>query len=274
MELDVFEHLVWRPFAARGYTSSFWEIHLDTLIKTWIAMAVLAVFVLAVRMALRRPISPFMYAVNLIFTYFMSLIEDSIGTLDYRIFGYVMSIFFFVLFNNIIEVLPFIGKVATSDLNTTFAIAICCFMYVQYQGLRFKGLAYFHKFVTPFFLFLPVNILGQLAKIASLSFRLFGNILAGTIIISLLHTAYESIQVVFIPAAIVTFIASEICGRYLGVKRYPLIGKVVSVAMVLVSFIPGAQLAFCIGEGSIQAYVIGLLTTLYVSSEVSASGGH
>jgi F-type H+-transporting ATPase subunit a len=65
---------------------------------------------------------------------------------------------------------------ATAALNTTIALALCCFLAVQYYGFRHSGLGYLMHFVgEPWWLF-PINILGELARPLSLSVRLFGNI--------------------------------------------------------------------------------------------------
>ena len=62
------------------------------------------------------------------------------------------------------------------------------FLYSQYLGIKRKGVGtYIKGFFEPIFLMFPMNVLGELAKSISHSFRLFGNVVGGGIIITLLY---------------------------------------------------------------------------------------
>ncbi len=89
------------------------------------------------------------------------------------------TFFLYILFLNLGGLVPgFVS--ATAALNTTIALALCCFLSVQYFGFRHSGFRYFMHFVgDPWWLFpinIPIHILGELARPLSLSVRLFGNI--------------------------------------------------------------------------------------------------
>ena len=89
------------------------------------------------------------------------------------------TFFLYILFLNLGGLVP--GFVSpTAGLNTTIALALCCFVAVQYFGFRHQGLGYLKHFIgEPWWLFpinIPVHILGELARPLSLSVRLFGNI--------------------------------------------------------------------------------------------------
>ncbi len=106
----------------------------------------------------------------------------------------VLALFFFVLFTNLAGLIPSIpgfksdGSLAepyiisaTAATSTTVALALIVFFYVQYVGIRAKGLGgYLKHFLGPvpflFWLFLPIEIIGEFVKPFSLSMRLFGNI--------------------------------------------------------------------------------------------------
>lgn len=93
---------------------------------------------------------------------------------------FVATIFLYILLNNLIGMIP--GALApTSSLNTTVALALLTFLYVQYQGIRAQGvwgrlkhLAGPVPMLAP--LMVPIEIIGELARPLSLSIRLFGNI--------------------------------------------------------------------------------------------------
>jgi len=73
--------------------------------------------------------------------------------------------------------------------------------------------------------------------------------------------------------AIVTLIFSLLIERYSVETRFPRLNKIILGATVVVSVIRGAQIVFCIGVGTIQAFVVSLLTSMYLSAEIGSSGG-
>ena len=74
----------------------------------------------------------------------------------------------------------------TNDINTTVALALLTSLAYFYAGLSKKGLGYFKRYIEPLPLLLPINILEDFTKPLSLSFRLFGNVLADEITVSVL----------------------------------------------------------------------------------------
>ena len=77
----------------------------------------------------------------------------------------------------------------TADLNTTFALALVTVFMIQYYGFKFNGTGYLKKFFnfsTPIMFFVGIlELISELARILSFSFRLFGNVLAGEILITI-----------------------------------------------------------------------------------------
>lgn len=74
----------------------------------------------------------------------------------------------------------------TNDINTTAGLAILTSVSYFYAGLSKKGLSYFSKYVQPTPILLPINVLEDFTKPLSLSFRLFGNILADELVVAVL----------------------------------------------------------------------------------------
>lgn len=74
----------------------------------------------------------------------------------------------------------------TNDINTTVALALLVSFTYFYAGLEKKGLGYFKRYIEPTPVLLPINILEDFTKPLSLSFRLFGNILADELTVSVL----------------------------------------------------------------------------------------
>ena len=77
----------------------------------------------------------------------------------------------------------------TNSINTTLALAICVFFMYNIEGVRVKGLGYFKHFIEPVglcFLMLPIHLIGEVARPASLAIRLFGNLTGEDLTLALL----------------------------------------------------------------------------------------
>lgn len=118
----------------------------------------------------------------------------------------VASFFFFILLGNYLGLLPGVGTIGfykvegpsevfvplfrsiNSDLNTTLALALVSLVTTHYLAISYLGLSgYLKKFLSlnPIFLFVGLlEVIGEATKILSLSFRLFGNIFAGEVLLS------------------------------------------------------------------------------------------
>lgn len=72
----------------------------------------------------------------------------------------------------------------TNDINTTVALALLTSVAHSYAGLQKRGFSYFGKYIQPTPILLPINILEDFTKPLSLSFRLFGNILADELVVA------------------------------------------------------------------------------------------
>jgi F-type H+-transporting ATPase subunit a len=112
------------------------------------------------------------------------LVDDSLDIKESRkYFPLVCTTFLLVWIANLIGVIPFLSE-PTADLNTTLSLGLLGWLVAHYSGIRFKGLkAYLKGYFEPIFFMMPLNLIGELAKIVSISFRLFGNIMGGSIII-------------------------------------------------------------------------------------------
>jgi F-type H+-transporting ATPase subunit a len=78
-------------------------------------------------------------------------------------------------------------RAGTADLNTTIALSLFTMVFVQVVGVKYLGLAYFKKFINfknPIMMFVAVlETISEFAKVISFSFRLFGNIFAGEVLL-------------------------------------------------------------------------------------------
>lgn len=112
---------------------------------------------------------------------------------------FVFALFFFILFCNLIGFIPLFHS-PTANLSTTLALALLVFFYVQYTGIRSKGiLGYLRHFLGPLLflapLFIIIEVVGELAKPVSLSFRLYGNIFGEDVINNLVTSSGAKLPV-------------------------------------------------------------------------------
>ena len=121
-------------------------------------------------------------------------VEDNLGKVHPYVAPLAISLFFFILFCNWLELLPtelnhdvHLLPAPTADTNLTYALAALAMVSVWVYGIRQKGLkGYLKHFTEPFPVLLPLNILEELIKPITLALRLFGNIFAGGIMLALI----------------------------------------------------------------------------------------
>ncbi|MBL4587838.1 F0F1 ATP synthase subunit A, partial [Candidatus Babeliales bacterium] len=185
------------------------------------------------------------------------------------IFYFSITIFIFIGGAGFTGLIPYAGE-ATQDLNTTFALGISSFCYSQYQGIKAHGLAHFKEYLQPFFLLLPLNIVGECAKAASMSFRLFGNILGGSIMVGLILDALGSCKEFYLStvAFLICFsilLYSTPLLRYFKLQFLQSTHTFIFYAVILV---PTIELFFGVIESLVQAFVLTTLTITYSSMAI------
>ena len=101
---------------------------------------------------------------------------------------YLLAIASFIFLCNILGLFSLPSP--TSNFSVTLTLAFITWLTQQIASIKFSGLkAYLHGFIEPIFLFLPMNIFGKFSSLLSMSLRLFGNILAGGLLMSLVYSA-------------------------------------------------------------------------------------
>ncbi len=167
--------------------------NVETIVMSWIIMALLICFgYFAARKKSIFP-GPLQVVGELFVTQLFGLAEDALDKEMARKYGpLVCSLFLFLLLCNSFGIIP-VCEEPTKDLNTPIAFGIMGFVIAHYAGIKTKGIkGYLAEYLEPFFIMLPLNIIGELAKVVSISFRLFGNIMGGAIIILVVsHLTYS-----------------------------------------------------------------------------------
>ncbi len=160
--------------------------NLDTLYMTWLTMAILVFGSLLVRMNWRLIPGGWQNMVELVLEGLLAQIEATIGPNGRKVAPLLITLFLFLLIANWLGLIPGFTS-PTNDINTTLGLALMIVAIVHGYGMKSKGvLSHLRHFLEPNIFFLPINIIEEIAKPVTLSFRLFGNILAGEILIVIL----------------------------------------------------------------------------------------
>lgn len=161
----------------------------ETILNTWIVMLVILAFALVVRLRMKSfkaiP-SGLQNVVELIVETFDGIMLSAVSERLRVIGNWFFAVFIFILCSNLSGLFGL--RPPTADWATTFALAIMSFILIQVMGIKFRKGKYIKTFFEPTPLFFPINLLGELTKPISLSFRLFGNILGGMILMTLIYS--------------------------------------------------------------------------------------
>ena len=94
----------------------------------------------------------------------------------------IVTLFLFLVISNWLGLVPQMAS-PTNDLNTTLGLALLMVLIVHVLGIYMKGMHYIQHFFKPVAPFVVINAIEEVAKPITLSFLLFGNIMAGEILI-------------------------------------------------------------------------------------------
>lgn len=100
--------------------------------------------------------------------------------------GFIGTLFLFIAVSSLFSVVPWYEP-PTGSLSTTVALALSVFISVPVFGIAASGFkGYLRSLIQPNFLMLPLNIIGEISRTISLAFRLFGNMMSGGLIATIL----------------------------------------------------------------------------------------
>ncbi len=185
-------------------------------------------------------------AAELSYEFMMSMCVDTIGPEGRRFFPFIFTLFFFILFGNLLGVWPY-DFTFTSHIAVTLALALFVVCMVTFVALRIHGLHFFSYFMpagVPIALaplLIPIEILSYLSRIISLSVRLFANMMAGHVML-------------------------EVFGAFV-----VMLGGAGLLGIVPAGFSLGVNVAligFEILVATLQAYVFAILTCIYLHDAV------
>jgi F-type H+-transporting ATPase subunit a len=149
---------------------------------SWLAMAIIIGLALIARFSLKKTApTGVQNLLEVIVGGLNDFVEDIMGPEGKHYLALIGSLFLFILVCNLQGLVPGFDS-PTANINTTLALALVAFSATHYIGLKRHGIGYIKHFMGPMWglapLMLPIELISHFARVMSLTFRLFGNMVA------------------------------------------------------------------------------------------------
>jgi len=223
-KVEVGEHFYW--------TIGEFQVHGQVLLNSWIVIGIILGGAILTTRQLKLIPETGQNFIESVYEFIRDIAKTQIGPEEYVSWiPFIGTMFLFIFVSNwsgalipwkIFELPNGELGAPTNDINTTVGLALLTSLAYFYAGLRKKGLSYFGRYLEPTPILLPINILEDFTKPLSLSFRLFGNILADELVIAVLISLVPlviPIPLIFLglfTSAIQALIFATLSGAYIG----------------------------------------------------------
>ncbi|HLS53933.1 MAG TPA: F0F1 ATP synthase subunit A [Tissierellaceae bacterium] len=166
----------------------------DTIVNTILVVIALSIFAIIINKKIKEADmeetpTGLLNLVEILVEAINNLVDSTMGSKNMRFAPYIFSLMCFLAVSNLLGLIGLTPP--TSDYSVTFSLALITFSLTQIMAFKTaRGLGgYLKGFTEPMAFLTPLNVIGELANPISLSFRLFGNIMSGGIIMGLLYSA-------------------------------------------------------------------------------------
>ena len=224
----------------------------ETVFWAVIVAVILIIFAFVSTRKLERDPKGIQAVAELIVEMVYKFVKDTMGKHNLKFAPYIGTLFIFLILCNALGLLG--QRAATADMNFTFAMGLLVFFLIQYNSIKSKGICgYMKHFTGPAgipplmkIFMVPINIIEELVFPVSLSFRIFGNILAGVIVVELWFHFMSFVSTKIFPEALSAM------------GLYPF------------QFVTGLlpQAFFDIFEPFLQAFVFSMLTMSFIARAI------
>lgn len=171
----------------------------------------------------------FQNIIELIIEMLGNQVNSLMGPNAHRFVNYITAIFVFILISNISGLFGL--RPPTADYGVTLPLGLITFGMIHYCGIKKNKSRHFTDLFRPMFFLFPINLIGEFAVPLSLSLRLFGNVMSGTVLMGLIY----SLLPIFVKIGFPSFL----------------------------------HIYFDVFSGCIQAYVFSMLTMVYVNDKIA-----
>ncbi len=225
-----------------------------TIQKEILSLIIVAAFIIAMCFVINRALKkadPLARPKGLVLLaiWFVDLIDNQVLTIVQKRFvknlgPYIGTLCVFLFLSNILGLFGF--NPPTMNYSVTLTMALITWIMIQFNAIRDNGIgSYIHGFFEPIVPFVIPNIFGKVAPLISMSIRLFGNILSGSIIMSVIYSGC-------------LFLSNLILG-FFGLSGFNFVGVIVA---------PFFHAYFDVFAGFIQMFIFISLTMVFISNEL------
>lgn len=181
-------------FSYELFGRTFWIT--TTHVSILIVMLVIFLFATAARVTMSHAEKyprGFQNVVELVVEMLDGMVKSNMGSHAKRYRNYIGSIFIFILISNISGLFGL--RPPTADFGVTLPLGVITFFIIQYNNIKYNKFGAFTDLFKPIPFLFPINLIGEIAVPFSLSLRLFGNVLSGTIMMSLIYSLLSDFAV-------------------------------------------------------------------------------
>lgn len=215
----------------------WWQPQLVTLIYVTVILVILAIIVYFKVKKVKPDETP--KGIVFLAEQYVGLFNKEFNTISEgkidRVGPYLFTLFTFLAVGNTAGILSLEPAVTSYSVSLTLGLITWIGIYVF--GIIYQKLHFFKRYAN------PIELIGQFSPLISISFRIFGNIIGGSVIMYIIYWCTTEVW-----------------------SLIPIVGKVNLLGMIIA---PWFHMYFDIFDGLIQAYVFALLTGIYWTQEVN-----
>lgn len=166
------------------------QVNMDTIFTTWLTALIVFLVVFAASRGKKLVPTGVQNCVEILVEGLLSQFEKNVGPRYRQVVPALLTLFLFILTANQLGLLPTEHLTAspTSDINTTLGLALAVTLLIHVLFIANQGVGKWIKhFFEPFPVFVFINLVEEISRPVTLAMRLFGNILAGEILLELLY---------------------------------------------------------------------------------------
>ena len=173
-----------------------WELSGEVLTSLIVMLIVAILFIIAGILAhFHDPLKPskgLLFVAETLVGFFDRLVDDLMGPRFKGFGGFIMAIasYLFIAFIFGLTGLPS----PVTYLAVPLSLGLISFGMIHFTSMRYKGFKYFKRYIEPFPVFLPINLISMWAPVLSFTLRLFGNAISGFVIMSLVYAGFNQLS--------------------------------------------------------------------------------
>ncbi len=263
------------PQVEQGFSIGSFPIT-NTIVWTLLIVVVLSAVFIWLGSGLKvKPTSKKQVVAEMIYGAISNMVDETMGPGHKAFTPYFIALFAFLLVSNLSGVWGLgIVRPPTADIVTPLALAILTFILTQANSIRVNGVkAYFKSFLEPVAILLPINLISEIANPISLTFRMFGNLLGGLVIGTLVYSMLIGNN--FVPAwvaiASVLLAALLLTNQYKKIKTLSKGKKKMVIGLAVLCLLPLLATSFVhayfdVFAGCLQAYIFCMLSMIFISA--------